>query len=69
MDVNSGQVFIARDVKFDESTQYHQLLKTMPAKFTLEPAKQDTDSEIEDEPPKVTVQPPKAMIQSPKAIE
>jgi hypothetical protein len=70
MDVNSGRVFIARDVKFDESTLYHQLLKTKPAKFAFEPAEQDKDSEIEDEPPKpkATSQPPKAMIQSPKAM-
>jgi hypothetical protein len=27
MDVSSGRVFMARDVKFDESTLYHQLLK------------------------------------------
>ena len=67
----SGRVFIARDVKFDESTLYHQPLKTKPAKFTLEPAERDKDSDLEDEPPKpakATVQPPKAMIQSPKAM-
>jgi hypothetical protein len=63
MDVNSGRVFIARDVKFDESTLYHQLLKTKPTKFAFKPAEQDKDSEIEAEPPK----PPKAMIQPPKA--
>jgi hypothetical protein len=51
MDVNSGPVFITRDVKFAESTLYHQLLKTKPAKIILEPAEQDKDSEIEDEPP------------------
>jgi len=67
MDVNSTQVFIAGDVNFDEYTLYHQLLKTKPAKITLESAQQDKDSECEDEPPKVTVQPPKAMVQPPKA--
>jgi len=66
MDVSSGRVFIARDVKFDESTLYHQSLKTKPAKITLEPAEEDKDSDIQDEPPKVTVQPPKAMVQPPK---
>jgi hypothetical protein len=65
MDVSSGRVFIARDVKFDESTLYHQLLKTKPAKIAFEPAEQHKDSEIEDEPP--LVQSPKAVIQSPKA--
>jgi len=61
--INSGRVFIARDVKFDESTLHHQLLKTKPTKFTFEPAEQDKDSEI-GEPPEQ----PKAMIQSPKAV-
>jgi len=72
MDVCSGRVFIARDVKFDESTIYHQLLKTKPTKIAFEPAKQDKFSETEDKPPivqslKATVQPPKAMIESPQA--
>jgi len=67
--ISSGRVFISRNVKFDESTLYHQLLKTKPTKFAFKPAKQDNDSEIQDKPPKpkATVQPPKAMIQSPKA--
>ena len=51
IDVCSGRVFIARDVKFDESTLYHQLLQTKPTKIAFEPAEQDKDSEIE-EPPK-----------------
>jgi hypothetical protein len=63
MDFNSGRVFIARDVKFDESTLYHQLLKIKSTKFSFEPAKQDEDLEIEDEPRT----PPKAMRPSPKA--
>jgi len=68
MDVNSGRVFIARDVKLDESALYHQLLKTKPTKLAFEPAEQDKDSEIEDEAPKPPkVQAPKAIIQSPKA--
>jgi len=74
MDINSGQVFVTRDVKFVESTLYQQLLKTKPAKFALEPAEQDKDSEFEDKPPKATtqfsnatVQPPEAMQQSPKS--
>ena len=57
-----GRVFIARDVKFDESTQHHQLLKTKPRKIAVEPAEQDRDSEIE-EPPKVVIQSPKAKAQ------
>jgi len=67
MHVNSGRVLVARDVTFDESTLYHQLLKTKAAKIMLESAEQDEDSEIEDKPPmppKDMVQPPKAMIQS-----
>jgi len=66
MDISSGRVFIARDVKFDESTLYHQLLKTKPTKIAFEPAEQDKDSEIE-EPPKVVIQSPKAKVQPPKA--
>jgi len=50
MDVHSGRVFFARDVKFDESTLYHQLLKTKSTKFAFEPAEQHKDSEIKDEP-------------------
>jgi len=53
MDVNSGRVFIAQDVKFDESTLYHLLLKTKSTKFAFERAEQHKDSEIEDEPPVV----------------
>jgi hypothetical protein len=67
---SSGRVFIARDVKFDESTLYHQLLKTTLTKFASETAEQNKDSEIEEEPPKppkATVQPHKATIPSPKA--
>jgi len=69
MDVNSGRVFIARDVKFDESTLYHQLLKTKSTKFAFEPAEQDKDSEIEEppKPPKAVIQSPKAKVQPPKA--
>jgi hypothetical protein len=66
MDVNSGRVFIARDVTFHESTLYHQLLKTKPTKLAFEPAEQDKDSEIE-EPLKVVIQFPKAKVQPPKA--
>jgi len=66
MDVNLGQVFTARDVKFDESTLYHQLLKTKPTKIAFKPAEQDKDSEIE-EPPNVVIQSPKAKVQPPKA--
>jgi hypothetical protein len=61
MDVNSGQVFIARDVKFAESTLYQQLLKTKPAKIAFKPAEQDKNSEIE-EPPNVIIQSPKAKV-------
>jgi len=64
MDLYSSRVFISREVKFDESTRYHQLLKTKSTKFAFEPAEQHMDSEIEDQPP--VVQPPKAMIQPPK---
>jgi len=63
MDISLGRVFITRNVIFDESTLYHQLLKIKLTKFASGPAKQNKDSEIEDEPPK----PPKAMLQSPKA--
>jgi len=70
MDIGSGRVFIARDVKFHLSTPYHQLLKTKPAMITLKPAEQNQDSEIEDEPPKpkFKVKPPKVIIESPKAM-
>jgi len=73
MDVSSGRVFIARDVKFDESTLYHQLLNTKPAKIAFEPAEQHKDSAIEDEPPvvqslKAMIQSPKAKVQPPKAV-
>jgi len=70
MDISLGRVFIPRDVKFDESTLYCQLLKTKPTKFAFEPAEQGKDSEIEDEPPKppkVTIQSLKAKVQPPKA--
>jgi len=70
MDVNSGQVFIARDVNFNESTIYHQLLKTKLTKIAVELAEHDTYSEIKDKPskpPKSMVQLPKAMIPSPQA--
>jgi len=66
MDVSSGRVFIGRDVKFDESTLAHQLLKTKPTKIAFEPTEQDKDSEIEN-PPKVVIQSPKAKVQPPKA--
>jgi len=66
MDISSGRVFIARDVKFDDSTLYDQLPKTKPIKIAFEPAEQDKDSEIE-EPPKLVIQSPKAKIQPPKA--
>jgi len=36
MDISSGRVFIARDVKFDASTLYHQLLKTKVTRFAFE---------------------------------
>jgi len=55
MDLNSGRVFIACDVKSDESTLYHLLLKTKPTKIAFKPAEQDEDSEIE-EPPKLVIQ-------------
>jgi len=66
MDVNSGRVFIAQDVKFDQSTMNPQLLKTKPTTITFEPAEQDKDSEIE-EPPKVVMQSLKAKVQPLKA--
>jgi len=66
MDVNSGRVFIARDVKFDESTLFHQLQKTKPTKIAFEPAEQDKDSEIV-EPPEVVIQSPKTKLQPLKA--
>jgi hypothetical protein len=44
MNVSSDRVFIAGDVKFDESTLCQQLLKTKPTKFAFEPAEQDKDS-------------------------
>jgi len=66
MDISSGRVFIVRDVKFDEFTLYHQLLKTKPTKRAFEPAEQDMDSEIEDLP-KVMIQSVKAKVQPPKA--
>jgi len=66
MDVSSGRVFIARDVKFDESTLYHQLLKTKPTKIAFEPAEQDKDSEIEERH-KVVIHSPKAKVQPPNA--
>jgi len=66
MDVNSGRVFIARDVKCDESTLNPPLLKTKPTKIGFEPAELDKDSEIE-ELPKVVMQSPKAKVQHPKA--
>jgi len=50
MDVNSGRVFIAHDLKCDESTLYHQLLKSKPTKIAFKPAERDQDSEIEDLP-------------------
>jgi hypothetical protein len=62
MDVNLGRVFIARDVKFVESTLYHQRIKTKSTSFAFEPAKQAKELEIE-KPPKLR----KAMIQCPKA--
>jgi hypothetical protein len=60
-------VYITQDVKFDESTLYHQLLQTKPAKMTLEPSEQDKNSQIEGmppEPPQTTVQPPNCVIHS-----
>jgi len=59
-------VFIARDVKSDESTLYHQLLKTKSRKIAFEPAEQDKESEI-GAPPKVVIQSPKAKVHPPKA--
>jgi hypothetical protein len=70
MDINSGSVFIVADVKFDESTLYHEQVKTKTAKIAQELAEQDKDLDIEDEAPMLpNVQPPRAMIQSPKAKE
>ena len=59
-------MFIGRDVKFDESTLYQQLLKTKPTKIAFKPANQDKDSENE-EPPKVVTQFLKAKVKPPKA--
>jgi len=61
-----GRVFIARDVKFDETTLYYQLLKTKPTMIAFEPAEQDMDSAIEEHP-KVVIQSSKAKVEPPKA--
>jgi len=38
MDISMGRVFMARDIKFDESILYRQLLRSQPTKLMLEPA-------------------------------
>ena len=45
MDIFTGRVFMARDIKFDESILYHQLLRTQPTKLMVEPASELTSSE------------------------
>jgi len=37
MDISTSRVFIARDIKFDKSILYHQLLRSQPTKLMLEP--------------------------------
>jgi hypothetical protein len=62
-------LLLTRDVKFDQSTLYHQLLKVKFTKIAFEPAEQDQDLDTEDEAPKSPkVQPPTAMMHSPKAM-
>jgi hypothetical protein len=58
MDISSGRVFMARDIKFDESTLYYQLLKFQQrTKVILEPAEpSDNHSWVEQPPEQVTVQ-------------
>jgi hypothetical protein len=53
MDIFMGRVFMARDIKFDESILYHQLLRSQPTKLMLEPA-----SELQSGDPAPPVEPP-----------
>jgi len=48
MDVDSGRVVIARDVKCDKSTLYNQILRTLPRKFSLKLAEQANDYHIDN---------------------
>jgi len=57
MDISSGRVFMARDVKFDESTLYYQLLKSQRTEVILEPAEPPSNNQPWFEQP-----PKKAMI-------
>jgi len=52
MDISMGRVFRARDIKFDQSILYHQVL-SQPTKLMLEPA-----SELPSGKPAPPVQPP-----------
>jgi hypothetical protein len=45
IDISTGRVFMARDIKFDECNLYHQLLRTQSTKLMLEPASELTSSE------------------------
>jgi hypothetical protein len=66
MDVNSGRVFMARDVKFNETVLYHQLLKTSnQPRIILEPAEEspnDPPSPIPAKPFKSIELPPTGRI-------
>jgi len=53
MDISTGQVFMAWDIKFDESILYHQLLRSQTMKFMLGPA-----SELRSGVPAPLVEPP-----------
>jgi len=62
MGISSGRVFMTRDVTFDESTLYYQLLKLQQhTNVILEPAKPpDYHPCVEQQSPqKLTVQQPK----------
>jgi len=58
MDISTGRVFKARDIKFDESILYHQLLY-QPKKLVLEPA-----SELPSGEPAPPVEPPQQLLKS-----
>jgi hypothetical protein len=62
MDIHSGRVFIARNVKFDKGTLYYQLLKTSnQPKIALEPGKNPrTDDLISNPIPSQVAQRPVA---------
>jgi len=52
MDISKGRVFMAREIKFDESILYHQQLRSQPMKLILEPA-----SELPSSQPALPVEP------------